>query len=131
MEYKGYSGTLDLDEGVLHGRVAGLRDVITFEGTTAAGIEQAFRDSVDDYLAFCAEDGKQPEKPLPPDLPRFEVCPLTREEGGGYLITFPDHPGCVAYGETPEEAVAKGRDALRSHVAAPRDLDRPNPNENR
>jgi antitoxin HicB len=44
----------------------------------------------------------------------FTVHPLATEEGGGYLIEFPDVPGCISDGETPEEAIANGRDALKS-----------------
>lgn len=55
LEYKGYVGTVEADEGAFVGRVIGLRDVITFEGASFAEVEQAFRDSIDDYLAFCAE----------------------------------------------------------------------------
>lgn len=50
-----------------------------------------------------------------PALPRFEIRPLSDEEGGGYLIEFPDFPGCIADGETPEEAISEGRDALNSY----------------
>ena len=49
------------------------------------------------------------------DLPRFEIRPLMPAEGGGYLIEFPDFPGCIADGETPEEAIREGRDALMSY----------------
>jgi predicted HicB family RNase H-like nuclease len=65
MKYKGYIGTIEPDEdsGVLFGRVIGLRDVITFEGHTIPELIQAFHDSVDDYLAFCAERHESPEKP--------------------------------------------------------------------
>lgn len=67
MEYKGYTGkitSLDEKRGVLFGEVAGINDVVTFEGSTAAELSQAFRDSVDDYLAFCEDEGEAPEKPL-------------------------------------------------------------------
>ncbi len=66
IKYKGYTGTVDVDfeDGVLHGHVLHLRDIITFEGNTVQEIEQAFRDSVDDYLEFCQELGKAPEKPF-------------------------------------------------------------------
>jgi predicted HicB family RNase H-like nuclease len=63
LEYKGYFATIEADEGIFVGRVAGLRDVITFEGATFAEVEQAFRDSVDDYPAFCAERGEPPDQP--------------------------------------------------------------------
>jgi antitoxin HicB len=45
---------------------------------------------------------------------RFEVRRLAPRDGGGFLIEYPDVPGCIADGETPEEALANGRDALRS-----------------
>lgn len=49
-------------------------------------------------------------------LPRFEIRPLTEEEGSGYLVEFPDYPGCVADGDTPEAALQEGRDALKSYI---------------
>lgn len=42
----------------------------------------------------------------------FEVRPLSTEEGGGYLVTWPDLPGCMADGETIEEALENGEDAF-------------------
>ena len=63
LDYKGYIGTLEAEDGVFFGRVAGLRDVITFEGTTFAEVEQVFHESIDDYLAFCAERGEAPDRP--------------------------------------------------------------------
>ena len=44
----------------------------------------------------------------------FEVRPLSKEEGGGYSIYFPDLPGCWSDGTTPEDAIENGRDALQS-----------------
>jgi predicted HicB family RNase H-like nuclease len=67
MEYKGYvAGPIDFDpeEKTFSGTVAGLRDVIHFEGSTAEDLERAFRDSIDDYLAYCAEGGDEPDKPF-------------------------------------------------------------------
>jgi antitoxin HicB len=52
----------------------------------------------------------------------FQVRPLTTEEGGGYLIEFPDLPGCLSDGETVEEAIANGADALRSWLATAREF---------
>jgi len=43
--------------------VVNTRDVITFQGTSVKELEQAFRESVEDYLAFCAERAEEPEKP--------------------------------------------------------------------
>ena len=66
MEYKGYIGKVELDEeaGILHGEVINIRDVITFEGTSVDEVQKAFRESVDDYLDFCAQRNESPEKPF-------------------------------------------------------------------
>ena len=66
MEYKGYIGKVEIDEdaGVLYGEVINVRDVITFEGASVDEVQTAFRESVDDYLAFCAERNESPEKPF-------------------------------------------------------------------
>jgi antitoxin HicB len=50
-------------------------------------------------------------KPKFTDYP-IEIRPLTVDEGGGFLATFPDLPGCMADGETPEEAIADARGAF-------------------
>jgi antitoxin HicB len=56
-----------------------------------------------------------------PDVPyRFTVRPLTDEEGGGYLIEFPELPGCMSDGETVEEAVINGVDAMQGWIKAMR-----------
>lgn len=46
------------------------------------------------------------------------ISPLSDEEGGGFLITFPDLPGCISDGDTEEEVLANGKDAFLSWVAA-------------
>lgn len=43
---------------------------------------------------------------------QFTVRPVSKEEGGGYLVEYPDVPGCMSDGETIEEAVRHGREAL-------------------
>lgn len=48
----------------------------------------------------------------------FEIRPLSPEEGGGYLISYPDFSDCISDGETVEEALKSGKDALRATVAA-------------
>jgi len=65
MEYKGYLGHAEFDDeaNIFHGEVINLRDVITFEGETVEALRNAFHDSVEDYLEFCAERGEAPEKP--------------------------------------------------------------------
>lgn len=48
----------------------------------------------------------------------FEIRPLTAAEGGGFLIAYPDFSDCIADGETVEEALKNGQDALQATVAA-------------
>lgn len=65
MIYKGYEAIVVYDEeaNILHGEVLHLNDVITFQADSTAEIEKAFRESVDDYLEFCKENNREPEKP--------------------------------------------------------------------
>ncbi len=90
LSYKGYSGHVEFDDeaGLFHGEVLDLRDVITFQGKSVDEIEQAFKDSIDDYLEFCAERGEEPDKPfsgklmlrLPSELHR-KVYTSSKQEG--------------------------------------------------
>lgn len=67
MKYKGYHGhviTYDEEVKLFHGEVEGLRDVISFQGTSVEELEQAFKDSIDEYLDFCKELKRAPEKPF-------------------------------------------------------------------
>jgi antitoxin HicB len=47
----------------------------------------------------------------------FELRPLTVDEGGGFLISYPDFSECIADGETVEETIANGRAALAATIA--------------
>jgi antitoxin HicB len=44
---------------------------------------------------------------------RITIRPLSKDEGGGYLVEYPEIPGCMSDGETIEEAIANGKEALR------------------
>src|SRR5260370_4784963 len=57
----------------------------------------------------------------------FQIRLLTEEEGGGYLIEFPDIPGCMSDGATPEEAIVSGRDALKCCLLTMREFGDPIP----
>lgn len=65
MTYKGYVGTVEYSEEdvCLFGRIAGIRDIITYEGDSVLDIRAAFTEAVDDYLKHCADTGKEPNKP--------------------------------------------------------------------
>ena len=59
MKYKGYEALVSLDDeqGIFHGEVINIRDVITFQGQSVSELKQAFIESVEDYLEFCAQRG--------------------------------------------------------------------------
>ena len=54
----------------------------------------------------------------------FEMKPLSEEDGGGWLIVYPDLPGCMSDGETVEEAMRNGQDALECWLQACREVGR-------
>lgn len=56
-----------------------------------------------------------------------EIVPLAEEDGGGYLARFPDLPGVASDGETPEEALANGLDALKGALEAMAEWNKPIP----
>jgi len=58
------------------------------------------------------------KKKLPLDRYPFIVRPLSKEEGGGYLVEYPDFPGVISDGESPEEAIRNGQDALAAALKA-------------
>ena len=66
MEYKGYLSRIEFDDeaNIFHGEVINIRDVITFQGKSVDELRKAFEDSVEDYLAFCAEREEEPDKPF-------------------------------------------------------------------
>lgn len=66
MEYKGYVATVEYDDEavIFHGEIVNTRDVITFQGRSVKELRRALKDSIEDYLAWCRERGKEPEKPF-------------------------------------------------------------------
>jgi antitoxin HicB len=60
----------------------------------------------------------------------YEIRPLTPDEGGGFLITYPDFSICISDGETVEEAIINGRDALIATIEALRAENLPIPAPN-
>lgn len=89
MEYDGYIGIVQYDpaDKIFHGRLAGIRDVVSFEGDTVAALEVAFREAVEDYRALCVEQGREPEQPFSgkfvlrttPDVHRAAVRAAARQ----------------------------------------------------
>lgn len=46
------------------------------------------------------------------------LSPIPENEGGGYMVTIADLPGCVADGATVDEAIAEARDAFKAWTMA-------------
>ena len=63
--YKGYSFNFAYceEDKIYHGTVADIEDGISFEGNNFTELEEAFKEAVDDYLAWVEELGEEPEKP--------------------------------------------------------------------
>jgi predicted HicB family RNase H-like nuclease len=89
LKYKGYTGHVEYDDDaeIFHGEVLDTRDVITFQGRSVEEIKQAFQDSIDDYLDFCAAEQVEPDRPfsgrlmlrVPRDLHRKVVIEARRQ----------------------------------------------------
>lgn len=64
MRYKDYAAQITYDPSAdsFHGRVVGMRDVIDFYGRTPEELRGEFANSVEDYIAWCAEEGVEPQK---------------------------------------------------------------------
>ena len=90
MNYKGYNGKVEYDDeaGVFYGEIIGLRDVVTFKGTSVKELQKSFRESINDYLSFCERMGKVPDAPasgrlilrVPPEL-HYRASVLAKSEG--------------------------------------------------
>lgn len=59
------------------------------------------------------------------------IEPLSEDDGGGFLATVPDLPGCMSDGETPEEALVNVQDAIAAWLEAALELGRPIPEPSR
>lgn len=64
MTYQGYSARIEYDDedGILTGRIAGIRDGVGFHADTVDGLRTAFHEAVEDYIETCAKIGKEPQK---------------------------------------------------------------------
>ncbi len=71
MDYKGYRAAIhfDADANVFHGEVIDTRDVIVFEATSVDQLVEEFHLPVDDYLAACAERGRESDRPYSGRIP--------------------------------------------------------------
>lgn len=90
LRYKGYSARPEYsaEDRIFYGKILGIGDLVDFQSENAKDLEEEFHKAVDDYLEFCAEIGKQPQKEysglfnvrISPELHR-EVSVFAQAEG--------------------------------------------------
>lgn len=64
LEYKGYHTKVEFDaeDQILFGKIEGISDLVNFESDNIKDVETEFHKAVDEYLEYCKEVGKQPDK---------------------------------------------------------------------
>jgi len=64
LRYKGYTAqpVYSAEDHIFYGTILGINDAVDFQSDSAKKLEEEFHKAVDDYLAFCAEIGKEPQK---------------------------------------------------------------------
>ena len=62
LTYKDFIGSVHFsaEDEVFFGKIEGINDLITFEGTTVSELQQVFHEAVEDYIELCQEVGKRP-----------------------------------------------------------------------
>ena len=72
LKYKDYEGTaeIDMSRRVCHGRILFIDDLVTYQASDPSGLQAEFEAAVDDYIATCAEVGKEPQRPV---VSQFEI----------------------------------------------------------
>ncbi len=66
MQHNGYIGSVqysDEDE-VFHGKLEGIRDLVTYEGTDVVSLKEAFREAIQDYIQTCEKHQRTPDTPF-------------------------------------------------------------------
>jgi predicted HicB family RNase H-like nuclease len=93
MTYKGYSARIEYsdEDECFVGRIAGIRDIISFHGESVDEIRQAFKEAIDFYLETCETRGETPNKPYSGKLmlrlsPEIHAAVATAAEVNGKSI---------------------------------------------
>lgn len=66
LDYKGYTGSIEYsqEDGLLYGKILGIKGLISYEGDTGKSLEADFKEAINNYLADCKASGKSQEKPF-------------------------------------------------------------------
>lgn len=64
LKYRDFIGSVHFsaEDEVFHGKIEGINDLVTFEGTTVSKLKSAFKEAVVDYVEICKETGKEVHK---------------------------------------------------------------------
>jgi predicted HicB family RNase H-like nuclease len=64
MIYKGYIGSVhyNTEDEIFYGKIEGINDLISYEGSSVSELKAAFEEAVEDYLELCNLNGREPEK---------------------------------------------------------------------
>jgi len=64
IQYNGFIGSVHFSEEdeCFFGKIEGIDDLVTFEGSEVSGLRKAFREAVEDYLNLCQKTGKPVHK---------------------------------------------------------------------
>lgn len=132
--YKDYVGTLKYSEedSVFHGKLLGIKDLVSYEGESITKLIANFHEAVDEYLDFCNRNGRPPDEPfsireaLNPNK-RYTIKIISDELCGGYVVTHPALKGCITSGESVTEALLNLKDAKIEWMAAALELGVPIP----
>ncbi len=93
MTFKGYTARIEYDDAdrIFVGRLAGIRDIVGFHASTVDALQEAFHESVDDYVQACAKLGQSPQKPASGKLmlrvsPEVHSAALTAAQASGVSL---------------------------------------------
>jgi predicted HicB family RNase H-like nuclease len=116
MRYKDYWAVVELDDSAdqFHGRVIGINDVVDFYGGTPEELRREFAASVEDYIAWCREEGAVPEKswtskmtlrPTDEQHRRFLLAAAARRKSvHGWMLEVLDRESSRILAEVPDAA---------------------------
>lgn len=64
IKYLDYIGTVHYSakDEIFYGKIEGINDLVSFEGSSVSELKSAFEDAVQDYLELCKLHGKEPER---------------------------------------------------------------------
>ena len=83
MTYKGYLGSVNYSDKdqVFFGKIEGINGLVNFEGESVKELTAAFHEAVDDYLAYCEDEGIEPDKSYTGPAIHRQIAMLALQEG--------------------------------------------------